>query len=190
MLKFEKMKILLLACCFFVARHGFTQSLDYISVRKQNGQVVKNFYAGTNILLQHVDGSYLQGPIEAVRSDSVYITMYDIRYYPTTWGSFVRDTISTTVAGLPVNEIRRVHLTRRRSFFQRNAGPLLMIGGGGYFLLNVLNGAFYDMPITDRSNVRKIGTAAGAFGVGYLLNRLFASDGFSKKKHRIVYVDL
>lgn len=77
-----------------------------------------------------------------------------------------------------------------RGFFQRSAGPLLMLGGGAYLAVNVLNGAFYELPITDRKNLRRIGAAVGAFGLGYLLKKLFASDGFSKKGDKIVYVDL
>jgi hypothetical protein len=184
------MKPLLLIWLFCLSNFAFAQSLDYISVRKQNGQVVKNFYSGSTILLQLNDGSYLAGPVQTIRNDSVYVTLYDIRYYPTTWGTYVKDTISTTLAGVRFDEVSRIHLSRRRTFFQRTSGPLLMLGGGGYLVVNLLNGAFYDYSLTDKRNVRRIGIAAGAVGLGYLLTRLFASDGFSKKKHHLVYVNL
>ena len=184
------MKPLLLFCFLLAAISISAQSLDYISVRKQNGQVVKNFYTGSDILLQLTNGSYLKGPVQSIRNDSVYVTLYDIRWYPTPWGSYAKDTISITIAGIKKDEISRIHLSRRRGFLQRIAGPLLMIGGAGYLVLNVLNGALFDLPITDSQNLRRIGTAAGAFGTDFLLNKLFAADGFSKKKHRIVYVDL
>ncbi len=181
----------LLLFCFLLANHFlFAQSLDYLSVRKQNGQVVKNFYAGSDILLQLNDGSYLKGPLKTLINDSVYVTVYDIRWYPTPWGTYAKDTLTTTIVGIKTSDISRIHLSRRRSFFQRISGPLLMIGGAGYLVLNVLNGALFDLPITDGQNLRRIGTAAGAFGTGFLLSKLFAADGFSKKKHRIVYVDL
>lgn len=184
------MKPLLLVFSFIYASIVSGQSLDYISVRKQNGQVIKNFYTGSNILLQLTNGSYLAGPVQAIRNDSVFVTIFDVRYYPTTWGTYVRDTIATIIAGMPFSEIRRVQLNRRRTFFQRSTGPLLMLGGGGYLVVNLLNGAFYDYPITDARNVRRISIAAGAAGLGYLFTRLFASDGFSKKKHQLVYVNL
>jgi hypothetical protein len=166
------------------------QSLDYISVRKKNGLVVKNFYAGSDILVQLADGSYRGGPIQAIRNDSVYVTFYDVRYYPTTWGTYVKDTISTTVAGIHYKEIKRVHLYKRQDFIKRKSGPILMIGSTGYLALNLLNGALFSQPITDRKNVRTIGTAVGAFGLGFLLTKLFSTEGFSKKKHQLVYVDL
>lgn len=184
------MKPLLLFCALALLQHSYAQSLDYISVRKKNGRVLKNFYTGSNILLQTTDGSYLEGPVEAVRNDSVFVKLYDIRRFPTIWGTYTIDTISTTVAGIRSEEIKRIHLNRRKSFFQRDVPPLLMIGGAGYLALNLLNGGLYNQSITDSKNIRRLETAAGAFGLGFLLNKLFSSDGFSKKSHRIIYVDL
>ncbi|HEV7331924.1 MAG TPA: hypothetical protein VGN63_12865 [Flavisolibacter sp.] len=184
------MKPLLLVCLLFFVQTIFGQSLDYISVRKQNGRVLKNIYTGSVVLMQLTDGSYLQGPVQAVRNDSVFVIWYDIRYYPTNFGTYVRDTITTTVTGTRFQDIKRIHLEQRRSFLKQAAGPLLMIGGGGYLALNVLNGALYELPLTDSRNLRRIGTAAGAFGLGFLFRKLFASDGFSKRKHSIVYIDL
>lgn len=184
------MKPTLLFFLFFLFQFASAQSLDYISVRKRNGRVVKNFYAGSEMLVQLNDGSYLKGPVKTMQNDSVYITLYDVRYYPTPWGSFVRDTVAISVAGFQSKDIARVFLNRRRGFFQRNAGPLLMIGGAGYFSLNLLNGDLFNRSISRRKRQQKAFYSAGAFGLGYLLNKLFASDGFSKSGDRIVYVDL
>lgn len=184
------MKPPLLILLILLVRSASAQSLDYISIRKQSGRAVNNIYAGSNVLVQLQNGQYLQGPVKTVKNDSLFVTLYDIRYYSTPWGTYVRDTITTTTAGVHYKDIKRVKLAHRRGFFQRASGPLLMIGGAGYLTLNVLNGALFDLPITDKKNVQRLGTAAGAFGLGFLLNKLFASDGFSKKKHQIVYVDL
>lgn len=184
------MKPLLFTCLLLFTQTSFSQSLDYISVRKKNGRVIKNFYSGSEIVVQTTHGSYLQGPISTIRNDSVFITLYDIRYFPTTLGTYFKDTVAITTAGLKKNEIERVLIVKRRSFLQRTAAPLLMIGGAGYLTLNVLNGALFNLPLTDSRNLRTLGVAAGAFGFGYLLQKLFSNDGFSKKSHQIVYVDL
>lgn len=184
------MKPVVIILLLFFSNSAAAQSLDYISVRKKNGQVIKNFYTGSAIVLQLTDGSYLQGPVQTIRNDSVYVMVYDIRLFATNWGTSVRDTIAATRVGIWHSDIGRIFLNRRRGFFERNTGPLLMIGGAGYLGLNLLNGAFYNQPTGNRKNLRKLGTAAGAFGLGYLLKKLFASDGFSKKSHQIVLVDL
>jgi hypothetical protein len=171
-------------------QNASAQSLDYISIRKKNGRSVKNFYTGSPILLQTTDGAYLQGPIKAIRNDSVYITFYDIRSYPTALGTFMRDTVAVYYPVVHFKEIRRIHISTRRKFLQNATGPILMIGGAGYLALNLLNGTLYNQPITDKQNMRSLSVAAGAFGLGYVIRKLFSSDGFSKKGHQIVYVNL
>ena len=182
--------ILKLVVLLLLTQTTTAQSLDYISVKKKNGRTVKNVYAGSTVLLQTVQGTYWQGPVESIRNDSLYLTIYDVRTYATVWGTRMRDTISRYILGLHYNEIARIHLNKRLSFVERTGGTLLMLGGGGYFAVNVLNGAFFNEPITEKKNLTKLGIAVGTFGLGYLMNKLFSTDGFSKKKHQIVYVDL
>jgi hypothetical protein len=169
---------------------SLAQSRDYISVRKKNGRVLKNFYSGSDILLQTIDNSYLHGPIKTVRHDSVFLTLYDIRYFPTMYGGYIKDTISTMVMGLPFKEIKRIMLNTKTSFAGRRLGPILMIAGAGYFTLNVINGLADGLPITESNNLQKLGIAGALFGLGYFIKRLTYSDGFSKPKHSIVYVKL
>src|SRR6476660_9763330 len=117
------MKPLLLVCLFFINQYCFSQSLDYISVRKKNGSVIKNFYSGADITLQTTSGMYLQGPIRTIRNDSVYVILYDIRYLPTVFGTYVRDTISTVIYGIYKNEISRILIKKRKSFVERTIAP-------------------------------------------------------------------
>lgn len=176
-----------LLLCFGSAK---AQSLDYISVRKRNGQVVKNFYTGSQLLLQRRDGSYLEGPAQAIRNDSVFVLFYDIRYYPTPWGTYQKDTIATLLVGLPFAEVSRLFLSRHKGFFERRTGSLLMAGGAAYLALNITNGVIFGQPLTDPKNLQRVGFAAGAFGLGYLIKKLFVSDGFSRRSQRIEYIHL
>ena len=184
------MKPLLLVCFFFFSLSCFSQSLDYISVRKKNGSVIKNFYAGSTIVVQTTSGQYLQGPIQTIKNDSVFLIIYDIRYFPTVYGTYVKDTISTTIAGLKKDDIQRILIQKRRNFLQRTVSPIAMIGGAGYFTLNLLNGTFFDNEVSGKKKLKVLGISAGTFGIGYLIQKLFSSDGFTKKSHQIVYVDL
>src|SRR5215218_2915444 len=185
------MKPLLLLFCFLIALQNLSaQSPDYIAVRKKNGRTIKNFYAGSQILFQTNNGSYVQGPIKMIRNDTIFILLYDIRSFATNFGTLVRDTISVQTLAVNYKEIKRIGLSIRRNFLQRTVSPLLMIGGAGYFTLNLLNGTFFSSSVTSEEKLRTAGIAAGLFGIGYLINRLFSSDGFSKAKHKIVYVDL
>ena len=182
--------LLLLLFSFLFLRDISAQSLDYIAIRKKNGRTIKNFYAGSRILFQTNDGSYFEGPIGAIRNDSLFVILYDIRAFPTTFGTYIRDTVSAQTARIHYKEIKKVQLSDKTTFFQRTIGPAMMIGGAAYIVLNVVNGAILNESVSDPDNVRKLGIAAGVFAIGFFLNKLFSSDGFSKSKHRIVYVDL
>lgn len=184
------MKPTLLLFSLALLHFSFAQSLDYISVRKKNGAVLKNFFSGSEMMLQTTEGAYLQGPIKTVRNDTVYLTLYDIRFMPTVYGGFVRDTLTTTTAGVYYKDIKRIQLNTRRNFSQRNGPGLLMLAGGGYLALNVLNGAFYKGGVSGNERIKRIGTGAALFGVGYLLQKLFRTDGFSKPSQQILYVNL
>jgi hypothetical protein len=166
------------------------QSADYISVKNKKGRTIRNYFKGTDILLQTKQGDYLQGPIKSIRNDSVTVTVYDIRVYPTIWGTRIKDTVAVYNISNHYQQIRRIFLSPHQSFFRRNTGSLLMIGGAGYLALNVFNGSIFSLPVTDEKNTRKIGISAGDFAMGFLFNKLFRWDGFTTKKHRIVYVDL
>ncbi|GAA4755444.1 hypothetical protein [Flavisolibacter ginsenosidimutans] len=184
------MKPLLLLSFVLLGQTSFSQSLDYISVRKKNGRVVKNFYAGSDIILQTTDYAYLQGPVKTVCNDSIFIILYDVRLIPTNYGGFIRDTISTTILGLHYQEIKRIYLNKRKSFVQRNGPGLLMLGGGGYFALNALNGVFYNQSVPTGKRIKNLGISAGVFGLGYLLQKFFRADGFTTTKQKIMYVNL
>jgi len=182
--------LLLLFCLLVILQNLSAQSPDYIAVRKKNGRTIKNFYAGSQILFQTNNGSYVQGPIKMLRNDTVFVLLYDIRFFATTFGTLVKDTISVQTLAFNYKEIKRIQLSKKPGFVRRTVGPLLMFGGAGYFTLNLLNGTFFSSSVSDEEKLRTAAIAAGLFGVGYLITRLFSSDGFSKAKHKIIYVDL
>lgn len=172
----------------FSAQLALPQSGDYLSVRKPNGRVVKNFMPGSPIVLQTREGRYWEGPITAIQHDSLFLTIYDVRLLPTPWNSYIRDTVAVFPLALHVTDIVRIYLSPHRSFWQRSAPTLLMIAGAGYTVLNLANGATYGLPLTDKKNVKRLGISTGLFATGFLLHRIFRSDGFTTERHHIEYV--
>ena len=65
-----------------------------------------------------------------------------------------------------------------------------MIGGAGYISLNVINHVISGESLTADDNLKKLGIAAAAFGVGLIIKKYFYVNRFSRKKHKIVYVKL
>lgn len=183
------MNRLLLLLSLFVSLCAQGQVPDFISVRQPNGRTVRNFMPGLPITLETKSGGWLQGPIEAIRNDSLIIRQYMVQRYMQ-WGVLQLDTIGTQLLPIHYLAIQRIYLNKRRSFGQRRAGPLLIIGGGGYLLLNLLNGAILKDPIGSSGNIRKLGISAGALGAGILFQKYLAGSDYTTPRHRIVYVKM
>jgi hypothetical protein len=191
MILFSKMRQLLilifLSIGFFEAS---SQISDIISVRKKNGTTIKTFVTGTPILFQTKDKMYIEGTIRNIRNDSIFIMVYDIRTVLTRLGVTVVDTVSRHVAGLHYSDMERIKVYNYRRFVRGKMDKLLMIGGAGYFGLNVVNGAYLQEPITSRQNLQSLGISVGAFGLGWLIKKFFPVNRFSRRKHKIVYIKL
>jgi hypothetical protein len=183
------MNRLLLLPLLIISLYAQAQSPDFISVRKSNGRTVRSFMPGLSITLETKSGNWLQGPIEAIRNDSIIVRQYMVRRY-LQWGVLQLDTIGTTLLPIHYLAIDRIYLNKRRSFWQRRTGPLLITGGGGYLLLNLLNGAILKDPIGSSGNIRKLGISAGALGAGLLFQKYLAGSDYSTSRHRIVYVKM
>lgn len=171
---------------FPVALHA--QVSDFISVRKPNGRTVKTFISGAPILLETVYGTPVSGWIAAIRNDSIFIKFYVVQRLPTTFGTIMFDTLGSRTVPIHYQDIKRIKVFRKKRFIRSKADKLLIIGGAGYFILNLANGAYLNESVTDKKNVRSLGISLGAIGIGWIINRYFPVNNFSSKKHKIVYV--
>ena len=166
------------------------QSLDLISVRKKNGRIIKTFTPGAQIVFETNNSAFIEGPVEAIKNDSIFIRIYDIRIVPTLYGFGKRDTISKYIFGLHYKEIKRIKVFKRHRFVRGKVDRLLIYGGAGYFVLNVINPALSNQPITTKENLQTLGLSAGAFGLGMIIKKYFYVNRFSRKWHKIIYIDV
>lgn len=184
------LRLLFLSIFIFLYYASFSQPSDFISVRKKNGRHLKTFIKGSPILFETAYGSYIQGPITEIKKDSLFIRMFDIRTYTTAFGSRIVDTVRTYTTGIHYKEIKRIQVFRRNNFIWSKMDKLLFIGGSGYFLLNLANGAYLSEPVTSKENLRSLGISLGAVGAGLIIRKYFMINNFSRRKHKIVYVNM
>jgi hypothetical protein len=169
---------------------SFAQVSDILAVKKKNGKIVKNFFQGSSILFQTKSGDYIEGPIDKIHGDTVYIRMYDIERMTTSVGNYVYDTVSSFLIATNYHDIKRISVYKGRGSIRQKVGVLMMVAGAGYAVLNILNGAFFNLPITDPENLKKLGISAGLVAVGFINNKFFPPNSFSRKKDKITYVSL
>jgi hypothetical protein len=180
---------LLLICCFTgIYCLSVAQVSDMISVRKNNGRLIKTFMAGSPVILESVYNGHVNGWIMNIRSDSVFVKIYAVRTVAGFLGLPTVDTFGTYIAAIYYKDITKIKVSQRQRFISSKLDKLLFIGGTGYFILNILNGAYLEQPITDKENLKKLGISLGSVGTGILINKLFSAGNFSKRRNKIVYV--
>lgn len=163
-------RLLLLIIVVLLSAKVFSQASDFIVVKKRNGKTVKTFFPGLPISFVTVDKRPVSGLITAIRHDSIFIREADIRPVMTNIGIPVTDTVGIYYSGFHYNEIGKVDVSDRMRFQEVTPGRILIVGGTGYILLNVINGAYLHESLTSSKNLTSLGTAAGAVGLGVLLN--------------------
>lgn len=177
---------LLLAFCFMCMATVTlqAQASDFITVKKKNGRTLKTYFPGLPITFSTIDNYWVQGQITAIKNDTVYINQLIIRSLPTIWGVNILDTAGSLLTPVHYRDIKQVVFdTRSNGFSYIKDGTLLMIAGGGYALLNVINGAYFKSPLSSADNKKRLGIALGTAGAGYILNRI------QKNKHKHYQVE-
>ncbi len=162
----------------------FSQASDFITVKKRNNRTIKTFFPGVPISFVTNYKRGVSGTITDIRHDSIFVKEWDIRVVPTALGVTMLDTAGSYINGFQYKEIETIDVSDRTGFGQVTAGKILIIGGIGYTVLNVVNGAYLHEPITDSKNLKNLGIAAGAVGTGLLLNYLSRH----KRKYLIEYI--
>ena len=174
----------------FLSTHLFSQGSDLISVRKKNGAVIKTFFAGSPIIFETKNGSYIDGRIKEIKNDSVFVTIYNTATFMTNLGVTIFDTVSVHLISVNYKDIESIKVFVRHRFVRGKIDKLLMYGGAGYFGLNVINKVISGESLTADNNLKKLGIAATAFGLGFIIKKYFFVNRFSRRKHKIVYVKL
>ncbi len=169
---------------------SFSQSSDIINVTRKNGRHLKSFFAGSPIMFQTTRGNYVNGVIKSIKNDSLFVKTFVMGQYMTEYGFTVIDTANSFTNGFSYKEISHIKLETKKSFFRKNLGGLLIAGGAGYTVLNVINRAASKEPITNKGNLRNLGKAGSVIGLGLLINKIFPATRFSRQSDKINYVNM
>jgi len=183
-------KSLLIFLLSLIYLSSSAQVSDIISVRKKNGRTIKSFLEGSRISFQTKDGEYFEGPIAKIHHDTVYIRMYTIQKGFSPFGTYIFDTLNTYLVNTNYKDIRRISVYPHHGSIRQKLGFLMMIAGAGYVVLNLVNGSLFNLAITDKKNAKTLGISAGLFAAGFINNKFFAANSYTKKKDQIVYVSL
>ncbi|MFT4023107.1 MAG: hypothetical protein QM664_04885 [Flavihumibacter sp.] len=163
---------------------------DYLLMKKPNGKHMGAYFKGSPISFQLQNGIGIDGWIEDIRDDSVFVRQWNIQSYMTSLGTSKVDTVGYYIHKLRYTDIFSIVPKRKEGFRYVKNGSIFMIGGIGYAALNVINGAYLDEPITDSKNIRSLGIALGVAGGGFILSRIHRHKVRTGKQYIIQYMKM
>jgi hypothetical protein len=173
-----------------ISFQSFSQSSDMINITRKNGRHLKSFFAGSPITFQTKRSNYVNGIIKNIKNDSLFVKTYVMGRYMTSYGFTVIDTANSFTTGFSYKEISHIKLDTRKSFVRKNLGGLLIAGGAGYAALNIINRTSSKEPIGGKENIKNLGSAGAAIGLGILINKIFPATRYSRKSDKINYVNM
>jgi hypothetical protein len=182
------MKILsITAVLFCISNLAFSQAADFIVVKKGK-QNYATFMKGAPARF-YTSGEYIESRVMDIRDDSLFFKQIIIRQVPTAWGVYQLDTVATPVRSIHFKDITAIPRKHQAFSYIRN-GSIFMIGGAGYILLNVVNGAYLHDPPFGSRNLPSMLAATGVLATGFIMNRLHKPVLQFGKKYTIHYVNL
>lgn len=182
------MRIVCLLCIaiFSFTIYASSQASDFIVIRK-NGVTIKSFLKGAYVKFFVTNGEYIESYITDIRNDSMYFKQIIVRQIGTPWGVPNLDTVATPIRSITYNEIDGIPRLNESFSYIKN-GTLPMIGGGGYILLNLVNGAYLRDAPFGKKNLPGMAIATGVFSVGLLMNKLHKPFIKIGKKYSLEYI--
>ena len=173
---------------------AIAQPSDYIVLKKKNNRTLKTYFPGTFISAVTYTGFTLNGIIQQIKNDSVFILQQEVRQVPTQFGVPVLDTIEYTIR-LHYEEIRAYSyaVARPGRTYRRRGGlvqNLMIIGGTGFIALELINTLYRKESLSEDDKLAAMAIAAGVAATGLLWKAIQNRTTGPKAKYKVIYVNM
>jgi len=177
----------LLPILLFISATSFSQSADFIQLKKHN-RTVTTFYSGMNISITTESGAFISGLINGIKSDTLYLQEFIIRYIPTTIGTYIVDTAGSYHYKYHYKQVAAIGKKENTGFNTRGSGAALLGGGA---VLTLASGVIY---VADREkfSLPLLLASVGLGGLGYLMAKGKKGGNAMPigKKYKLVYISM
>ncbi|MBO9199710.1 MULTISPECIES: hypothetical protein [Niastella] len=183
---------LLIILLVSVAEVSFSQTSDFIVLKKRNNRTLKTYYPGAFISATTYNGFAINGFVKEIRHDSVIFLQQQRQLVGTEFGTTL-DTVSYTV-GVDYREIKTFHYTgdytwgRKRGFAEVTIPKLMKIGGIGFIVLELVNTAYRKESISADNKMVPLAIAAGVAATGFAITYFQNKADKAGGKYKVVYV--
>lgn len=177
---------LLLPVLLFVSASSFSQSADFIQLKKNN-RTITTFYSGMTISFTAKSGAGITALINGIKNDTIYLQEFIVQYLPTNFGSYIIDTIGSYRYKYHYNQIASIGKKEKTNFNTKGSGAALF---GGGVLLTLASGVVY---VADRKkfSLPLLLTSVGLGTIGYFLAKGSKGGGMIiGKKYKLLYMNM
>jgi hypothetical protein len=178
---------LLLPLLLLLFINSFSQSADFIRLKKHN-KIITTFYSGGHIAFVAESGAYIDGYINGIKNDTLYLQEFIIRYLPTTIGTYIIDTVGSYHYKYHYRQIVAIGQKPKTNFNIRGSGAALLGGGA---VLTLGSGVVY---VADREkfSLPLFLASVGLGTLGYFLAKGKKGGGGMAigKKYKLIYMNM
>lgn len=167
------------------------QKSDFIVIKNRNNRTLRTYFPGSFINADTYAGYTLNGYIQKIKNDSLFVEQQNIYQVPTQFGTPVLDTVRFLIA-LNFREIYRFNYNLNGGTRYRGNSllvPKLMLYGGiGYIALEGINTAYRKESLNDGNKLTSMGIAAGVAAAGLVWQELVKKKERTGGKTRVEYI--
>jgi hypothetical protein len=176
---------LLLPILLFTCLNAHTQNADFIYVKKK-GKTIQTIFSGRNLSFTTTSGAFINAFINGIKNDTLYLQEFLIQQLPTTFGTYILDTLGSYRYKFHYNQIAIMGKKKKRGFNVSGSGASLF---GGGVLLTAASGVIY---LVDRKTFSAplLIAAAGLGGFGYFLMKVSNRPMYIGKKYTLQYMNM
>ncbi len=151
---------------------------------KKNNKTVQRYYPGRTISFFTTDKMPVNGRLDSLVRDSLFLTYFQLVRVPTPWGTFRMDTAGRYPIAFSLANVGSLPRKRNRWF-----EGVLMTGGIGYTALNMVNTVREKDPPFGKDNIANIIGGLGTAAAGYGIAKLKKSNYILGKTYRLSVVE-
>lgn len=187
----KRILLLALVSCFAISL--YSQPSDFVILKNRHNRTLKTYYAGEFISAETYNGFSVNGFIKYIRHDSIVIQQQETRLVATDFGSTL-DTIKYTI-GFDYRDVKKFNYTNsvwggKKGFAQVSIPKILMIGGVGYIVLELVNTVYRGESITAHDKLESLGIAAGLALTGFIWQAVQNANEKAGGKYKVVYMKM
>ncbi len=178
------MKYLLPIFLFFTFS-TYAQSADFLQVKKR-GKTIKTIFAGNDISITTESGAFIYAYLKGIKSDSIFLQEFVIRFTPTTIGTYIKDTVGSFKYQYHYKDIKGLGKIKQSGFDTKGSGASLF---GGGVVLSIASGIVY---LVDRNKFSPalLYAGLGLGTAGYFLAKTSGKGTTFGKKYKLLYMDM